>query len=130
MIAPLAKLMDWYTLQVAAMLPSIRKCTQGNSNLTVAIEFLNGPHFIPAESKPAELQFTSDVHLEFTTPRPCEFAENNVVHGRFYRRLLEFSCSGLIFTTLYHFRHESSIPFTRSMSSKSFCAAASGIRMA
>jgi pimeloyl-ACP methyl ester carboxylesterase len=54
--------------------------------LTKAIEFLNGPDFIPAESKPAELEFKSKIHFTFPSPRPCEFAENNVVHGRLYRR--------------------------------------------
>ena len=86
MLAPLAKFIDWYALQIAAMLPSIRKCARGNSKLTEAIEFLNGPNFILAESKPAELQFTSNIHFTFQSPRPCEFAENNVVHGRLYRR--------------------------------------------
>ena len=86
MIAPLAKLMDWSALQVAAMLPSIRKCARDDSKLTEAIEFLNGPNFIPAESKPAELEFKSNIHFTFPSPRPCEFAENNIVHGRLYRR--------------------------------------------
>jgi dienelactone hydrolase len=86
MIAPLAKFIDWSALQVAAMLPPIQKCARGNSKLTEAIEFLNGPKFIPAESKPAELEFKSNIHFTFPSPRPCEFAENNVVHGRLYRR--------------------------------------------
>jgi pimeloyl-ACP methyl ester carboxylesterase len=68
------------------MLPSIRKCARGDSKLTEAIEFLNGPNFIPAESKPAELEFKSKIHFKFPSPRPCEFAENNIVHGRLYRR--------------------------------------------
>lgn len=86
MIAPLAKFIDWYFLQVVWTLPSFRKCARGDSKLTEAVEFLNGPNFIPAESKPAELQFTSKIHFTFPSPRPCEFAENNVVHGRLYRR--------------------------------------------
>ena len=86
MIAPLAKLMDWSALQAVAMLPSIRKCARGDSKLTEAIEFLNGPNFIPAESKPAELEFKSKIHFTFPSPRPCEFAENNIVHGRLYTR--------------------------------------------
>ena len=53
MIAPLAKLIDWYALQFAALLPSFRKCDKNNSKLTEAIEFLDGPNFIPAESNPA-----------------------------------------------------------------------------
>jgi pimeloyl-ACP methyl ester carboxylesterase len=86
MIAPLAKFIDWYALQAAARLPSIRKCARGDSKLTEAIEYLNGPDFIPAESKPAELEFKSNIHFTFQSPQPCEFAENNVVHGRLYRR--------------------------------------------
>src|SRR6516164_6616057 len=86
MIAHLAKFIDWHALQFAAMLPSFRKCARGDSQLTEAVEFLNGPDFIPAESKPAELEFKSNIHFQFRSPRPCEFAENDVVHGRLYRR--------------------------------------------
>jgi dienelactone hydrolase len=86
MIAPLAKFIDWCVLQVAAMLPSIRKCAGGDSKLAEAIEFLNGPNFISAESNPAELEFKSNIHFTFPSPRPCEFAENKVVYGRLYRR--------------------------------------------
>lgn len=86
MIAPLAKFIDWFALQAASvLLISARRCDRGNSKLAEAVEFLNGPDFIPTESKPAELEFTSDIHFKFPSPRPCEFAENNVVHGRFYR---------------------------------------------
>jgi pimeloyl-ACP methyl ester carboxylesterase len=86
MIASLAKFVDWYALQAATMLPFLRKCARGDSKLTEAIEFVNGPNFIPAESKPAKLEFKSKIHFNFPSPRPCEFAENNVVHGRLYRR--------------------------------------------
>ena len=86
MIAPLAKFIDWYVLQVASvLLISARRCDRTNSKLAEAVEFLNGPDFILAESKPAQLEFTSDIHFKFLSPRPCEFAENNVVHGRLYR---------------------------------------------
>lgn len=78
--------MDWYALQALAVLKSVRKPKLADSNLTEAIEFLNGPNFLPAESKPAELEFTSKIHFAFQSPRPCDFAENNVVHGRSYRR--------------------------------------------
>ncbi|HEX7577175.1 MAG TPA: alpha/beta hydrolase family protein [Verrucomicrobiae bacterium] len=56
--------------------------------LEQAVQFLNGPDFIPAESQPAQLDFGPDARggrFRFPTPRPCEFAENNVVHGRLYR---------------------------------------------
>lgn len=83
---PLAKFIDWCALQAAAMLPAIRKCARGESKLTEALEFLNGPNFLPAESRLAELDFTSKVHFTFPSPRPCEFVENNFVHGALYRR--------------------------------------------
>jgi acetyl esterase/lipase len=85
MIAPLAKFIDWCVLQAFPLGISPRKCDKNNTKLTEAIEFLNGPNFIPADSKPAELEFTSDIHFKFPSLRPCEFAENNVVHGRLYR---------------------------------------------
>src|ERR1700677_3843507 len=85
MIAPLAKFIDWYFLQAVWMLPSFRKCARSDSKLTEAVEFLSGPNFIPAESSPAELEFKSKIHFIFPSPRPCEFAENNIVHGRLYR---------------------------------------------
>jgi len=56
--------------------------------LEQAVQFLNGPDFIPAESQPAQLDFipgAPEGRFRFPTPRPCEFAENNVVHGRLYR---------------------------------------------
>ena len=90
MIAPLAKCIDWYALQFLAMLPSFRKCASGDSKLAEAVEFLNEPNFIPAESKPAKLEFRSKIHFTFPSPRPCEFAENNVVHGRLYHRAREW----------------------------------------
>ena len=86
MNAPLAKFIDWCVLQAVTVGFSARKCDKGNSKLAEAIEFLNGPNFIPAESKPAGLEFTSNIHFKFPSPRPGEFVENNVVHGRLYRR--------------------------------------------
>lgn len=69
MIAPLAKFIDWCALQAAAVfLVSARRCDQGNARLAEAIEFLNGSNFIPAESKPAELEFTSRIHFKFPSP--------------------------------------------------------------
>jgi acetyl esterase/lipase len=56
--------------------------------LEQAVQFLNGPDFIPAESQPAQLDFGPEApggRSRFSTPLPCEFAENNVVHGRLYR---------------------------------------------
>lgn len=56
--------------------------------LEQAVQFLNGPDFLPAESQPAHLDFILDApdgRFRFPTPRPGEFAVNNVVHGRLYR---------------------------------------------
>jgi pimeloyl-ACP methyl ester carboxylesterase len=89
MIAPLAKFIDWSVLQIGgAMLPWRETVNERDLKLEQAIQFLNGPDFIPAESQPAQLDFISDAsggRFRFPTPRPCEFAENNVVHGRLYR---------------------------------------------
>jgi dienelactone hydrolase len=87
-IAPFAKFVDWYVLQAAwaLRLNSIRKLNKADSKLAEALELLNGPNFIPIESRPAQIEFKSDVHFKFPTPRPCDIAENNIVDGRLYRR--------------------------------------------
>ena len=83
MIAPLAKFIDWSAIQaVTLMMPP--DCMQRH-RLEEAVQFLNGPGFIPAESQPAQLDFIPDApgaRFRFPTPRPGEFAENNVVHGQ------------------------------------------------
>src|SRR3981081_3672486 len=56
-----------------------------NPRLEEAIAFLNGPDFAPTDSQPAQVEFDDSLHFRFPTPRPCEFAENNVVDGRLYR---------------------------------------------
>ena len=82
MIAPLAKLMDWSAIQVVAlMMPA----DAYNPRLEEALQFLKGPDFVPTDSQPAQVEFNGSLHFRFPTPRPCEFAENNVVHGRLYR---------------------------------------------
>src|SRR5947209_3605863 len=89
MIAPLAKFIDWSVLQIGgAMLPWRETVNERDLKLAQAVQFLNGPDFIPAESQPAQLDFGPDApcgRLRFPTPRQCEFTENNVVHGRLYR---------------------------------------------
>ena len=92
MIAPLAKFIDRSVLKLgSAMLPQSvwrEVADERDLKLEQAVQFLNGPDFIPAESQPAQLDFIPDASGErfrFPTPRPCEFAENNVVHGRLYR---------------------------------------------
>jgi len=59
-----------------------------DSRLEEALQFLQGPDFLPAENQSARVEFDSDksgLHFRFPTPRPCDCAENNVVHGRLYR---------------------------------------------
>src|SRR6266852_415006 len=91
MIAPLAKLIDWSVLQAGYAMLSLSMLRESTNErdlkLGQAVQFLNGPDFIPAESQPARLDFIPDASVgrfRFPTPRPCEFAENNVVHGRLY----------------------------------------------
>lgn len=89
MIAPLAKLIDWSALQVAwAMgLKSVPKWNldRTKSQLEEALQFLNGSDFIPATSDPAQIEFDGPLRFKFSTPRRCDFEENNVVNGRLYR---------------------------------------------
>lgn len=82
MIAPLAKLMDWLSMQAATLMMPANDL---NSKLEEAIQFLKGPDFIHSESQPAQVEFNGALNFTFPTPRPCEFAENNVVQGRLYR---------------------------------------------
>ena len=53
--------------------------------LEEALEFLNGPDFIPAASDPARIEFDGPRHFKFPTPRPGKVEENNIVYGRLYR---------------------------------------------
>jgi pimeloyl-ACP methyl ester carboxylesterase len=89
MIAPLARFIDWSALQFfwAIRLKSVRKWNVNNANsqLEEAVQFLNGPNFIPATSSAARVELNGRVHFKFPTPRPCDFAENNTVDGRLYR---------------------------------------------
>jgi pimeloyl-ACP methyl ester carboxylesterase len=86
MIAPLAKLMDWSAVQVLTVLmPSYNL---QNPRLEEALEFLKRPECIPDESQPARVEFGPDasgMHFRFSTPRPGDFVENNIVYGRLYR---------------------------------------------
>ena len=86
MIAPLAKFIDWYGLQIwwAVRLRSVHTWV-ANSKLEESLQFLNGPDFIPIESEPAQIEFTGPLHFHFPTPRPTDFVENNTVYGRLYR---------------------------------------------
>lgn len=92
MIAPLAKFIDWSTLQTLSLPFEIqlrlsrRPSPNGQAvRLDQALPFLNGPDFIPAESQPARIEFEDPLHFRFPTPRPGDIAKNNVVYGRLYR---------------------------------------------
>jgi len=83
MIAPLAKFIDWSAIQALTLLELNNN--GHNPRLEEALQFLKEPDFIPAESRPARVEFSDLLHFHFPTPRPCGFAENNIVHGRLYR---------------------------------------------
>jgi pimeloyl-ACP methyl ester carboxylesterase len=84
MIAPLTKFIDWSALQVAYAI-WLRSAPEPKWKLEEALEFLNGPDFIPAASDPAQIEFDGPRHFNFSTPRPSEDEENNIVYGRLYR---------------------------------------------
>jgi len=85
MIAPLAKFIDWSALQMAYAVVGLRRVPKPNWKLHEAIEFLNGPDFIPSASDPARIEFDGPRHFKFSTPRPGKVEENNIVYGRLYR---------------------------------------------
>ena len=63
MIAPLAKLMDWSVLQINSL---HRSPFSGQSlGLEKALEALDGPNFIPAESRPAKIEFDGPLQFHF-----------------------------------------------------------------
>ncbi len=81
MIAPLAKFLDWSAIQaMTLMMPS----KEPDWRLEEALRFLKSPNFVYAHSQPAQVEFNRSLHFYFPTPRPCDFSENNVVHGRLY----------------------------------------------
>ena len=85
MIAPLAKFIDWSVLQMAYVVAPLRHAPKPKWKLEEALEFLNGPEFLPAASDPARIEFDGPRQFKFPTPRPCEVEENNIVYGRLYR---------------------------------------------
>jgi len=87
-----AQLLDWLAIQLVwgVRVKSLLKqqSLAASPKLEEALQFLNGPDFIPVESRPARLEFNparSGLHFQFPSPRQGEFAENNVVYGRLYR---------------------------------------------
>ena len=85
MVAPLAKFIDWSALQMAYAVVGLRHAPRPKWKLEEALEFLNGPDFIPAASDPAQMEFSGPRDFKFSSPRPCEDEENNIVYGRLYR---------------------------------------------
>jgi hypothetical protein len=85
MIAPLAKFIDWSVIQMAGAVVGLRHAPKPKWKLEEALEFLNGPDFIPAASDPARIEFDGPRYFTFPTPRPCEDEENDTVYGRLYR---------------------------------------------
>jgi hypothetical protein len=85
MTAPLAKFIDWSALQMAYAVVGLRHAPRPKWKLEEALEFLNGPDFIPAASDPAQIEFDGPRDFKFATPRPGKVKENNIVYGRLYR---------------------------------------------
>src|SRR5688572_19526256 len=85
MIAPLAKFLDWSALQMAYAVVGLKHAPKPKWRLEEALEFLNGPDFIPAASDPARIERNGPRHFNFPTPRPGKVEENNIVYGRLYR---------------------------------------------
>ncbi len=63
----------------------LRHAPRPKWKLEEALEFLNGPEFIPAASNAAQIEFDGPRHFKFPTPRPGKVEENNIVYGRLYR---------------------------------------------
>src|SRR4051794_31238150 len=85
MIAALAKFIDWSVLQLAYAVIGLRHAPRPKWKLEEALEFLNGPDFIPAASDPARVEFDGKRRFQFPTPLPGKFPENNIVYGRLDR---------------------------------------------
>ncbi len=85
MIAPLAKFIDWSALQMAYAVFGLKHAPRPKWRLEEALEFLNGPDFIPAASDPAQIEFDGPRQFKFPTPRPGKVEKNNIVYGRLYR---------------------------------------------
>jgi len=85
MIAPLAKFIDWSALQMAYAVVGLKHAPKPKWKFEEALEFLNGPDFIPAASDPARIEFDGPRHFKFPTPRPGKVEENNIVYSRLYR---------------------------------------------
>ena len=85
MLAPVAKLIDWSALQMAYAVVGLKHAPRPKWKLEEALDFLNGPDFIPAASAPARIELAGPRNFKFPTPRPSKVDENNIVYGWFYR---------------------------------------------
>src|SRR5260221_539734 len=86
MFAPLSKLIDWSVFQGVAL--AMPPGHAQNPRLEQALQLLNSPDFISAESHSARLELEtrkSGVSFSFPSPQPSHHAENNIVYGRLYR---------------------------------------------
>ena len=81
----MARFIDWSALQLVYAIAPPRPVPESEWRLAEALKFLNGPDFLPATSDPARIEFGGQTHFTFPTPRSCEDAENNIVHGRLFR---------------------------------------------
>ena len=66
MIASLSRLIDWSAIQVLTI--RTPRDNGQSPRLEEALQFLKGPDFIPAESRPAPVEFNPDmsgVHFQF-----------------------------------------------------------------
>src|SRR5208282_3604475 len=60
MIAPLAKFLDWSAIQLMTlMMPAI----EHKPRLEEAVQFLNGPDFVPVYSQLAQVEFKDSLHF-------------------------------------------------------------------
>ncbi len=78
--------MDWLHIQKRSR--RVLPFDEHSLHTDEALQFLNGPDFIPPESLPAGVDFDSGpsgLNFTFPTPRPGRFVENNTVHGRIFR---------------------------------------------
>ena len=59
---------------MAYVVAPLRHAPKPKWKLEEALEFLNGPDFIPAASDPAQIEFEGPQHFKFSTPSPGEVA--------------------------------------------------------
>jgi len=57
MIAPLEKLIDWSAIQLMTLMMPAH---EHNPRLEEAVQFLKGPDFVPADSRPAQLEVVTE----------------------------------------------------------------------